>query len=133
MDRKSAELIAKLVLRYPPLIDVSIAQRADDSQYRRLAGTLLGYLFTNLLMPIYDQYPDLQPREFTTGEAQALSDDTAPEGEVKPLLLAIELANDLRRIHALIAVDDTILEKEHARADLAEIAAHLERFKKGVE
>jgi len=127
MKRHTAEAIARTAIPYSGLIDGSIALRADDLEYRHLAGAVLGYLFTNLLMPVYAQYPDLQPGEFDAAQPPtgAPPGETSAHSGVDALRIANSLANDLMRIDILITEDDSIREKERARSELAEIFDHL--------
>lgn len=39
------------------------------NEYRRAAGRVLGYLYTDILRPIFAQYPDLEPESMKSGQA----------------------------------------------------------------
>jgi hypothetical protein len=39
------------------------------NEYRRAAGRVLGYLYTDLLRPIFEQYPELEPESMKRGVA----------------------------------------------------------------
>ena len=69
MKRELAEQIVSKLHRATMEIDETIALvqkecSADElHEYRRAAGHAMGYLFTDIIRPIFQQYPDLMPEE----------------------------------------------------------------------
>ena len=69
IDRKRAEAIKVAVVTCISQLDSSVkdalkeASEEHASVYRRTAGQTMGLLFTEVLMPIYAAYPDLEPSE----------------------------------------------------------------------
>jgi hypothetical protein len=68
VDKGSASVVVATVLQLAPRINESIRDLMMTgpsgpqlNEYRRAAGRVLGYLYTELLRPIFAQYPDLEP------------------------------------------------------------------------
>lgn len=38
-------------------------------EYRRIGGKIMGYLYFNILEPLYGEYPDLTPTELRRDDA----------------------------------------------------------------
>lgn len=78
MDRAQATAVVEAVLQFAPRINESIRDLMMTGpsgpqlhEYRRAAGRVLGYLYTDLLRPIFAQYPDLEPESMRNGQAAA--------------------------------------------------------------
>ena len=76
MDRASATAVVEAVLQFAPRINESIRDLMMTgpsgpqlNEYRRAAGRVLGYLYTDILRPIFAQYPDLEPESMKSGQA----------------------------------------------------------------
>ena len=76
MDRTAASAVVEAVLQFAPRINESIRDLMMTgpsgpqlNEYRRAAGRVLGYLYTNVLLPIFAQYPDLEPESMKSGAA----------------------------------------------------------------
>jgi hypothetical protein len=76
MDRASATAVVETVLQFASRINDSIRQLMltgpsgpQLNEYRRAAGRVLGYLYTDILRPIFAQYPDLEPKSMKSGQA----------------------------------------------------------------
>jgi hypothetical protein len=133
MKKETADTLCEIALRYTNFLDQSIVQREGDLAYRRVAGTLMGYLFTNLLMPVFAQYPELQPPEFADEATEGgLRRESASAAPVDLPILIEELDSDLDVVERLIQEDDTIQEKSHALMDLEEVNEHFGTFREFV-
>ena len=78
MNRASASAVVEAVLAFAPRINESIRDLMMTgpsgpqlNEYRRAAGRVLGYLYTDILRPIFAQYPDLEPESMKSGQAAA--------------------------------------------------------------
>jgi hypothetical protein len=76
-DRSSARQVKSTLLQGTGKIDASVKQvmaHCDPEVadlYRRLAGRVMGLIYTNLLMPLYAEHPDLEPSELArAGDAK---------------------------------------------------------------
>jgi len=76
MDRTSASAIVEKVLEFASRINESIRELMMTgpsgpqlNEYRRAAGHVLGYLYTDMLRPIFGQYPDLEPKSIKDGDS----------------------------------------------------------------
>lgn len=69
MDRSAAENVISIFANVTREIDDSIREVMAHSteeefrKYRRIAGKLMGEIFLDILQPIFDEYPDLTPKE----------------------------------------------------------------------
>jgi len=69
MERTVAEKVNSILRSVTREIDDSIREVMNSStqeefqSYRRVAGKFMGEIFVEILQPIYDQYPDLTPKE----------------------------------------------------------------------
>ena len=67
MDRKTAErLMGEMLALGGPLDSATeivdqIADKDERSNLRREIGELMGAIYTNIMLPIIRQYPDLDP------------------------------------------------------------------------
>ena len=67
MKRETAEKLKELMERITREVDDSIRYVMENEpqeeffRYRKLAGMPLGYIYLDILQPIYDEYPDLTP------------------------------------------------------------------------
>lgn len=67
MDKNLAEqMLEKLNELNAPFNDAvelteQIADAKEKSRFRRKLGELMGYAYTELMMPIHEQYPELDP------------------------------------------------------------------------
>jgi hypothetical protein len=78
MDRASASAVVEAVLQFAPRINESIRDLMMTgpsgpqlNEYRRAAGRVLGYLYTDILRPILAEYPDLEPVSMKNGDGTA--------------------------------------------------------------
>ena len=73
MKRDVAEQIVSIMHKVTMEMDASIVlvQRecTDEEliEYRRAAGRAMGYLFTDIVRPIFRDYPELMPEEMKSG------------------------------------------------------------------
>ncbi len=74
VDKTSASAAVEAVLQFAPRINESIRDLMMTgpsgpqlNEYRRAAGRVLGYLYTDILRPIFAQYPDLEPESMKDG------------------------------------------------------------------
>jgi hypothetical protein len=69
MKRELAERIVSRLHKVTMEIDETIAivqkECTDEEfrEYRRAAGHAMGYLFTDIIRPIFQEYPELMPEE----------------------------------------------------------------------
>ena len=74
MKRELAEQIVSKLHKATVEIDETIAlvqkECTDEAfrEYRRAAGYAMGYLFTDIIRPIFQEYPDLMPEEMRNGD-----------------------------------------------------------------
>ena len=67
MDRETAQKVVTLLLESSGKIDESAAlvkekcSDAEFKEYRRVCGQIMGDMLTEMLLPIFREYPDLQP------------------------------------------------------------------------
>ena len=67
MERDTARKVLDAAMGYSRRIEGSLGlvrQRCDENvflSYRRFAGRIMGYLFTEIIKPIYDEHPELAP------------------------------------------------------------------------
>jgi hypothetical protein len=73
MKHDVAEQIVSILHKVTMEVDASVAfvqQECTEEEfiaYRRAAGHALGYLFTDIVRPIFQEYPDLIPEEMKNG------------------------------------------------------------------
>lgn len=73
MKHDVAEQIVSIMQRVTREMDESISlvqQQCTDEEfieYRRAAGRVMGYLFTDIVRPIFHEHPDLVPDEMKDG------------------------------------------------------------------
>ena len=73
MNKEAASNLKDQVLSCSRQLDKSIKDvqnlqvGSSADAYRRLAGRIMGLLYTNLLMPVYSEFPDLEPSELKAG------------------------------------------------------------------
>ncbi len=74
MKRELAERIVSMLHKVTMEIDETIAivqkECTDEEfhEYRRAAGYAMGYLFTDIIRPIFQEYPELMPEEMRSGD-----------------------------------------------------------------
>ena len=83
MEKEAARRILSVAMESSRRIDDSLKGVADSSHntvflaYRRCAARVMGYIYTEILAPIWNEHPDLAPEWFTikstVGENQMLS------------------------------------------------------------
>lgn len=68
--------MVEAVLQFAPRINESIRDLMMTgpsgpqlNEYRRAAGRVLGYLYTDILRPIFAEYPDLEPESMKDGNS----------------------------------------------------------------
>lgn len=68
MNRAEAAAIVEVALQFAARVDESIRAlmrtspaTAQLNEYRRAAGQVLGELYTEILLPIFAEYPELEP------------------------------------------------------------------------
>jgi len=73
MQKEVAEEILALMLEYSGKLDQS-TQRVKDTcteqefvRYRRAVGTVMGEMHMGIMLPIFNEYPDLEPDEMKPG------------------------------------------------------------------
>jgi hypothetical protein len=127
MKRDTAEAIRDLVLHYGGALDKSVYWNKEDADYRRLVGNVLGHLFINLLLPVFAEYPDLEPPELSSSSEVMPQIDPGPPstGRLAQAPLVDDLTIELKRIQIVIDGDETIQEKDRAQDSLAEVFDHL--------
>lgn len=74
-------------------IDLAGAPEIGANMYRRIVGNLLGYMYTELLAPLWQEHPDLEP----TAEAGA-SGAYNPDNYRLPLAAAQAILNTMSSI-----------------------------------
>jgi hypothetical protein len=106
IDRSDAEQIATFVLRAGTLCnDAVLRVKQNDSLgqvqvFGRLAGEWMGQSYTNILMPIWRKFPDLEPPEVKQGYVEhepALSSESQESirAFIAEARAAVNLANDV--------------------------------------
>jgi hypothetical protein len=106
MDRKVAEEIKSLILACIGQLDQSVkiamqeAPEEHASIYRRLTGQVMGHLFTEVLMPIYDSYPDLEPEELKQAKQKDNLSIMPLETGSKLKKVSSEVTSELGRLRA---------------------------------
>jgi hypothetical protein len=104
IERDEAEKIKSVALDCVRQLDMSVklaladAPEDQSSIYRRLVGQAMGHIFTEVLMPVYAAYPDLEPEELKKARhlgatkrmplevgLQLMATCTAVEGALKEL------------------------------------------------
>ena len=76
MKRDVAEQIVSIVHKVTREMDASIlliqreCSEEEFIEYRRAAGRVMGYLFTDIVRPIFQEYPELMPEEMKSGSKQ---------------------------------------------------------------
>lgn len=69
MKRDVAEQIVSIMHKVTKEMDASIlliqreCPEEEFIEYRRAAGRVMGYLFTDIVRPIFREYPELVPEE----------------------------------------------------------------------
>jgi hypothetical protein len=67
MDKLLATRIARALLECSGTVDTSVAwvkaecSEDDLQRYRKAAGRVMGAIYFEILEPIFEEYPDLQP------------------------------------------------------------------------
>lgn len=98
MNRTAASAIVETVLEFASRIDGSIRNLMmtgpsghQFNEYRRAAGHVLGYLYTDILRPIFAQHPDLEPESMKDGDgAPAAPIDRAVAEQTMKLMADIK-------------------------------------------
>ena len=67
MDRETAQKVVTLLLESSGKIESAALVQdncsdAEFKEYRRVCGQIMGDMLTEILLPIFREYPDLQPR-----------------------------------------------------------------------
>jgi hypothetical protein len=50
-----------------------VQQRCSDEEfrrYRKAAGVVMGYIYTDVVAPLYRQHPELEPEELRKGDTK---------------------------------------------------------------
>ncbi|GGZ96692.1 hypothetical protein GCM10008090_01160 [Arenicella chitinivorans] len=69
MDRELAEETSLLAMRISSTLDKQLKKIMDNSskedfeQMRKGVGFVMGYLYTDIMEPLWNQHPDLRPKE----------------------------------------------------------------------
>ena len=64
-----AKIISDLALRVSDDLNsilIELLKDADDQEYKKLIGSLLGGIYFDILRPVYDLYPALAPEDLQT-------------------------------------------------------------------
>lgn len=73
MKHEVAEKVVAIMQSVTKAMDESISlvqQQCPDeefAEYRKAAGQVMGYLFTDIVRPIFQEHPDLVPEAMRTG------------------------------------------------------------------
>lgn len=109
IDREVADRVRSVSLACANQLDRSVKDALEGapdvhaSMYRRLVGQVLGELFTEVLMPIYAAYPDLEPEELK-GARQ----------EPQPVVMPLEVGSKLLGIISSVGHELSVLRTELA-------------------
>lgn len=110
IERKIAEHVKEVVLACVERLDRSIGyafQGAPEQQaalYQSMAGRVMGLLFTELLIPIYAAFPELEPEDIKKAKIE----------EVK--FIPLDVGLKLLEVSSTVASTLEILGKELAQA-----------------
>jgi hypothetical protein len=69
MEKKIAAEVVKSILDCSAKLDKTIARvqlvakEEEYSRYRRTIGQVMGIMLTDILNPIFEDYPDLKPKD----------------------------------------------------------------------
>lgn len=105
IDREVAERVKSISLVCTHQLDRSVkealqgAPEVHASMYRRLVGQVLGELFTEILMPIYTAYPDLEPEELKQARREPQPVVMPPEVGSKLLGVISSVMRELSALH----------------------------------
>ena len=67
MDKLTAQKVVEILLESAGKIDGStglVQETCSDSEfreYRKACGAIMGMIYTDILRPIFSEYPDLEP------------------------------------------------------------------------
>jgi len=81
MDKQAAEKILLVALDCSRRADQSIARVKDEcdervlQSYRRHAGRIMGYIFTEILAPLWEEHSDLAPAWYREEREKGASSD----------------------------------------------------------
>ena len=89
MRRDVAEGVTAFTLEYSAKLNQSV-QRVKDTcsseefeRYRRIVGRIMGYMYIDIMRPIFFEYPDLEPESLRRrpGEKNAETEPPTANGE----------------------------------------------------
>jgi hypothetical protein len=109
IDRNLAEHIKVSVLSCVHQLDESVKDAVEggpdehSSMYRRLVGQVMGQIFTAILTPIYDAYPDLEPEGLRRARQEAKSSSMSRETGNKLMSTSTSALNELNKLRAGLA------------------------------
>ena len=107
LDRTSAEEIAALIKQSSELCDASLKVVKSNEGlgqlqvFARLAGSFLGHSYANLLAPIWEQHPELEPQEMKEPYKEPVPSLT-PESMVTIAAFLKQATSSLVRINHLL-------------------------------
>lgn len=132
MDKKTAEMIVTLSTSCTRDTNASVQkvmEQCDEAtfkSYRKYAGKVMGYLFTEIIAPIQTEYPELAPPEFEAMESVELPQWTLTR-ELRDELLEtlehwyVQLGGMVQMIHE----NSTPLETAIYRSRIHQVLMHV--------
>jgi hypothetical protein len=131
MEIKEAMEVKDIVLEATRNIDLSIAQLAktEDKRlaiaYKKIAGQVMGLLFTNILQPLYSTFPALTPEELRDNSPVPKLSLT-PQAVALLGQLVVHLRQKLEVVDSKVAGSSLVTEGNIQ--EVADSIAHLELF-----
>ncbi|HYG61314.1 MAG TPA: hypothetical protein VEL74_01930 [Thermoanaerobaculia bacterium] len=136
MNHKTAEHIISVSMSCINRLDRSVEDAIDAapeehaSSYRSLAGEVMGYLFTEVLMPIYAAHPDLEPEELREARVSSQPTSMPPEIAAKLMNVCTSVSQSLRDLCEEVALSprETDFELESALQEPLKALRHTQEF-----
>lgn len=137
MERRIAEEIAKIASDCSRQADESTKEVMDScsvevfQQYRRLAGRVMGYIFTDVLAPIWTEHGEIAPDWFRDRDKDATSvSRPVIDCALRDRLLALtgELSRNMKQAIALAESSHEQGQASQMREAIAEILKHVDNL-----
>ena len=132
MDKKTAEMIVTLSTSCTRDTNASVQkvmEQCDEAtfkSYRKYAGKMMGYLFTEIIAPIQTEYPELAPPEFEAMESVELPQWTLTKDLRDELLETLEHWHvQLGGMAQMIHENSTPLETAIYRSRIHQVLMHV--------